>query len=308
MDLTSNELLEVAFDAVQAGGVDLPAGMAARVFAVAIGEAKPIMHPAWAGPYVGLSPHAAFVQTAAELGDLLDSLEADDWARPTRVSDRTVHDMAVHLAGVERYVLGQLGLRERLAAPTREDHVPVSRRAASDLVGAPGEAVARAWWLEVLKVIAACAQAAPDDTLEYHHLPGSVQGLLIVRTFELWTHGDDIRDAIGRGLDPLDAPRLSLMATQLMRVLPLGMAMSGCARPGRTARIHVTGPGGGTFLVPLSPGDVPGDPDVILSASTLDLCRVAARRLSTDEFELGVEGTRELVEPILVGATAFAAD
>src|SRR5262249_19119268 len=181
------------------------------------------------------------------------------------VGGQTVHDMAVHLVGVERYVLGQLGARAPFDAPSRGDHTPVTRQAALELLGEPGPAGARAWWTEVLSVAGVCGRVGPDRPVQYHDVPGTVRALMTIRTFEVWTHGDDITSAVGRGLNPLDAPRLALMSGELIAVLPFALAMSGQARPGATARLELTGPGGGSFLVALAPGEGPGEPAVPLT-------------------------------------------
>ena len=130
---------------------------------------------------------------------------------------------------------------------------PVSIAAASDLVAVTGAQLARAWWLAVMAVIGACGELGPNRPVEYHDLPGTVRGLLVLRTFELWTHGDDIRDATDQPLNLLDEGRLSLMVNELMRVLPLGLVLAGCPQPGRTARLNLTGPGGGSFDVASPP-------------------------------------------------------
>jgi hypothetical protein len=148
----------------------------------------------------------------------------------------------------------------------------------------------------------------PEQAVSYHHLAGSLRGLLVVRTFELWTHGDDIRRATGRPSHPLDEARWSLMVATLMRVLPLGLALMNSSQPGRTARFHLTGPGGGSFDVPLAAGEGPGEPDLTLTAAVIDLCRLAAGRLAPEAIDVVVEGDGALLEPILLGATAFAAD
>jgi hypothetical protein len=57
-----------------------------------------------------------------------------------------------------------------------------------------------------------------------------------------------------------------------------------------------------------APGEVPGEPDVTITVSALDLCRLAANRLDAADLDASVVGARELVAPLLVGATAFSAD
>jgi hypothetical protein len=211
--------------------------------------------------------------------------------------------------GVERYVLGQLGRAPNLHAPRREDHYPMSQAATADLIGAGPAELSRAWWLEVMKLIGACGELGPDQTVAYHHLSGSVRGLLVVRTFELWTHDEDIRAATGQPPNELDAARLALMGGKLMELLPLGMSMTGTTRPGRTATIRLRGPNGTlSYAVPLDLAGSPGPPDVVVSTSALDICRLAANRLSVGELAVEVEGDGSLLEPLLVGATAFSMD
>jgi uncharacterized protein (TIGR03083 family) len=239
---------------------------------------------------------------------MLDSLGPEDWEATTAVARATVRDLVAHLLGVERYVLGQLGVGTRLHAPNRDDHYPVSDAAAADLAGAPTNELAAAWWRETMRSVAACTDVGPDHPVAFHHLQGTVGGLLVVRTFELWTHDEDIRRATGRSPNELDDTRLSLMSSELMRLLAHGMALSGTARPGRTARIELTGPGGAPFDVSLAPDEIPGPPDVTVRTSALELCRLAANRVAVVDLAVEATGDRSLVEPMLVGAGAFALD
>ncbi len=266
-------------------------------------------HPGWTdADGASLSALSAFITTAAELGDLLGTLAADDWTRSTPVEGVSVRAIVEHLVAVERYVLGQLDRRPPLDAPRREDHWSLATMLAADMSDTLDSVVAASWWSELLNVVATSAELGPDHQVAYHHLVGSLRGLLVVRTFELWTHGDDIRQATGRPLNLLDEDRLSLMVNQLMRVLPLGLALSDTSRPGCTARINLTGSGGGRFDVPLAFGEVSGEPDITMTASVIDFCRLAAGRLAPDELDIVIEGDGGLLSPILTGATAFAAD
>jgi hypothetical protein len=159
-----------------------------------------------------------------------------------------------------------------------------------------------------MRSIAACTGAGPDQPVVFHHLPGTVQGLLVIRTFELWTHDEDIRRATGRPANPLDDERLTLMSGALMELLAQGMALTGTTRPGRTARIELTGAGSGTFDVALAPGEVAGAPDIVIRTEAVELCRLVANRVAPSGLAVEVTGDRSLLEPILVGAGAFALD
>ena len=311
-DPRRDQLLEMALDSAAADVGAMPSALWDRI---AVGNdhdpegARRRRHPDWAHVEVsGTSPLDAFALTAAELGTLLHSLGAGDWTRRTRMEQTAVRDVALHLVGVERYLLGQLGRRSPLEADRREDHWPVARQASADLSGAAGEVVARQWWLEVLELISVCGELGPDEPVRSLDLPGNVRSLMVLRTFELWTHGDDIRQAVGGPLNLLDDGRLSLMSGELMQALPIGTALTGQSRPGRTARFCLTGSGGGTFDVPLAWGEAPGSPDIVVTVATIDLCRLAANRVRPDALDAVVEGDRSLLEPVLAAAAAFAAD
>jgi uncharacterized protein (TIGR03083 family) len=310
MDLTLSELVELGVDATSTEAPELPPGLAARVLGAAKAEGRAPQHPAWADGAPGRAAHGAFIATAAELYRLLDGLTDEDWTRTTRVAQHVpVRELVLHLLGVERYMLGQLGRRAPLDAPTPADHFPVLRRAAADLEATATSHITRAWWLAVLELIGATGVLGPDHPIAYHDIVGGVQGMLVIRTFELWTHDDDVREAVGLPANVLDDARLSLMSSTLLNVLPYGMARAGTTERGRTVRIDLTGPGGGTsFLSALSPEDEAGEPDLVIRTSALDLCRVASNRLSLEALDAEIEGDRSLLAPVLVGAGAFAMD
>jgi uncharacterized protein (TIGR03083 family) len=298
MDLNQHELLDIGLDASAVDTADLPDGMADRLLDIVTPTRDAAPWPS----------RAAFMRTAAELGHLLDTLSPDDWGRRTAVAGSSVRGLVAHLVGVERYVLGQLGAGPRLDAPTRADHYPMSGAASADLAAATTADLASAWWRETMHSIAACTEAGPDHPVVFHHLSGTVRGLLVIRTFELWTHDEDIRRATDRPANPLDDERLTLMSGELMALLANGMALAGTTRPGRTARFELTGSGAGTFDVALAPDEVAGAPDIVVRTAAVELCRLAANRVAPSELAVEVTGDRSLLEPMLVGAGAFALD
>ena len=138
-------------------------------------------------------------------------------------------------------------------------------------------------------------------------IPFRVGTLMVLRAFEVWTHNDDIRRALGRPLDAPDGARLALMSDLAVNALPLGLLMTG--RPGakRTARIVLTGPGGGSWSQSLAIGEPAGPPDVLVVADVVDFCRLAARRIPADDLVCHVEGDRQLAADVLAGVAVFAA-
>jgi uncharacterized protein (TIGR03083 family) len=311
MDMNTSELVDVGLDAVSAGATELPIAMSTRILDAAKATGRPARHTGWSAADGELTAHDAFITTVAELSQLLSTLAPDDWMQRTDVAGGTpVRDLVLHLVGVERYLLGQLGRAATIDAPTVEHHFPVLHAAAAaDLGAADPSAIARAWWLAAMDLVAATAEVGPDHEVTYHDLAGSVGGMLVIRTFEVWTHDDDIRRAVGLPLNVLDDARLSLMSSTLLGVLPYGLARAGSVQAGRTVRFDLTGSGGGrTFVASLSPDDAPGEPDLVIETSALDLCRLASNRMSIDDIDVRLEGDRSLLRPVLVGAGAFAMD
>jgi uncharacterized protein (TIGR03083 family) len=310
MDLNRDDLVNLGLDAADADVRVMVPDLERHVDAIMATEgARTPRHERWSpNAPDGVGHLDAFVTTVSEFGALLDTLEPPEWALRTRVEGTVIRDLVEHLVGMERYLLGQLGRGDSFTADRREDHWPATRRAAADMSGLAVDDVVRTWWREVLQVIAVCGELGPDHPVRYHHLAGSVRGLLVSRTFELWTHGDDIRQATGRPLDLLDEARLSLMVSELMAALPIGMALAGGTEPGRTARFELSGWGGGTFTVPLAFGEEAGSPDIVIRTDTLRLCRLAANRLAPEELGAEVEGDPTLLAPVLAATAAFAAD
>ena len=310
MDLSQEALLSMASDAGELA-TERPDPALWRTLAngvVTAGGGAP-RHPDWSRTEpAGITPLDAFIDTAADFGALVDSLDPDEWRRRTRIEGTVIRDLVQHLVGMERYLLGQLDRGPVHIADRKADHWPVTTAAASDMSDLPDDAVARAWWHEALRFIAACSELGSHHPVRYHHLAGNVRSLLVSRTFELWTHGDDVRQAVGRDLDLLDDARLSLMVGELMQAVPIGMALTGQSAPGRSVRFVLAGPGGGVFDEPLTLGEAAGPADVTISTDTIGLCRLAANRLSVNELGPVVEGDRTLAEPVLVALTAFAAD
>jgi uncharacterized protein (TIGR03083 family) len=317
MELNESQLFELALDSATAGPTptapapsSLREQISLRASEAAGGpSAGGHRHPGWSRPEPsGVGPLDALVRTASEFGALLQGLHPDDWALTTRLEGTTIREIVVHLVGMERYLLGQLGRGRSFPADRRDDHWPVTRKIASDLSDEDDATVAVTWWQEFMVLISACAELGPDHAARYHHLAGTVRVLLVARTFELWAHGDDIRAATERPLDLLDEGRLSLMVGELMGGLPLGLALVGASAPGKTARFELSGAGGGTFTVPLAFDTSAGTPDVLVRTDTVSLCRLAANRLRPSELSAIVEGDRSLLAPLLAGAAAFSAD
>jgi uncharacterized protein (TIGR03083 family) len=252
------------------------------------------------------APLDAFRSTAAELRAVLDALDPAAWDVDTGTVHGSVRALVAHLTGVEDVMAAQLGAGTPRAGDT--DHVASAAATAAEVLGEPADELTARWHAGAVRLAALAETAGPGAPVQANDIPTDVDGMLVLRTFEVWAHTEDICRAAGHPAPPLDAARLTLMSSRLLDVLPLAMAVEGVPRPGQTVRLVLTGAGGGCYDRPLSPDDVVGVPDVELVVDVVDLCRLAARRTRPEDLDLEIEGDEELAGTVLVAVGAFARD
>jgi uncharacterized protein (TIGR03083 family) len=252
----------------------------------------------------------AYTRTIAALDALLAELSPADWDAPT-IEGWTVKGLVTHLVAVEQYFGRQLGLWPlEIDESLEDDHLGMTRafvtawsdRAASDVL---------ARWRELTTAIttylAGLDRSEGRRPMHFHYLDTSLSTVLITRVFEVWTHDEDIRRATHRPLHGPDAGRLRRMSRIAVPSMPFGLALGGVAASGRTARIVLTGPGGGTWDQALALGEEAGTPETVLVLDVVDYCRLAAQRLEPDDVPVVVEGDAELARQVLAGAGVFSA-
>ncbi len=93
------------------------------------------------------------------------------------------------------------------------------------------------------------------------------------------------------------------MAELAVRGLPLALAFAGTADCA-TARVVLTGPGGGAWNQALGP-DAAGVPTVTLVADVHDFCRLVSHRLSPDQLDVDIRGDIELGRAVFAAAQVF---
>jgi uncharacterized protein (TIGR03083 family) len=259
-----------------------------------------------------ISPAEAFARTIEDLRALLASLTPQEWDVVAHEEHGRVRDLTAHLAGVER--LNQRWLDPDDEVPSLPDHVASTRDVVAALADEDPTEVLHQWHDSALAMLAAASAYDSDRVIPFHDIVVSVAGLLTTRTFELWAHGMDIALAAGRPMPMLDEARMLLMSSRLMAALPWALAYRGVPPLQRTARFVLTGPAGGCYdvlLDPSPPGDLRStdtEADVTIVADVVDLCRVAAARMSHDDLSRDVTGDLPLAELVLANVAAFARD
>ena len=272
---------------------EAPAGMRARVLNAArvrrAGPADPVIDL-----YLSLSDRVD--RAVAALPD-----DALDVVTPNGL---TAHDLVVHMAAQESLLAQNLGVptiadldEEQIVART---HALLPRFADRDLDDA------LELWRASVEANREWAVANPDRTAIWRGLGLTRDDTLLVRSFEAWVHGDDLRRAAGLPTPPPEARHLSLMSDLAGRILPLALAVSGRARDGKTARLVLTGAGGGDWVLAMGDGEPAVEPDVTVTADVVGWCLLVGDRIDPDVIYYHVDGDPALGRDLVAAAPALA--
>ena len=141
----------------------------------------------------------------------------------------------------------------------------------------------------VRQAVRPAGDGASARTISWFGLDLSLGFALTQRAFEIWTHADDIRAALGLPLvPPPPASSLETMSSTVVEMIPIMLAVNEVTAEGRLARIVLTGDGGGAYDIALGFADTVGSPtpDVTVELDVVDFCRAVGDRLPADGHEL----------------------
>jgi uncharacterized protein (TIGR03083 family) len=248
---------------------------------------------------------------------LLRRLTPEQWqsgVQPKEFEGWTIHDLAAHITSNE-------GLFAQLLEATVEGvDIPETHNVNVDRTMA---AIARHRLLDPSATIAelqACAAATDavvrnlsEDELErdlsWWGNDMRILTVLIVRSFETWTHADDIRRALGLAQLPPPAPSLKTMSTLASGWTGLMVLAAGHDHQGRSVRLDLTGAGGGSHHVDLTleARDLQGiEPDAVITLDVVDYCRAIGDRFIGGPISYEVTGDVELARDVVSSLNALA--
>lgn len=247
----------------------------------------------------------AFARAADAFTGLLSSLSAEQWHTPV-LRDLDVQGLVGHLTGVERDV------QRALAGDTDVadiDHIASTQDLADAQRGrVPGETLAQ--WRAMVDATLDRIEASshdPGDVLSMHGMRLSLDSLLVVRAFELWTHENDIRGVVGLPASVPDASTLTLMTDLAVRLLPHAVARTSSVPKPRHLHLVLTGEGGGTWDVPLDNAEAAErDDDLMMVVDAVDFCRLVANRVEPASLDVHVNG--DGADGVLTAAASLALD
>jgi uncharacterized protein (TIGR03083 family) len=274
----------------------LPPGLRERVLAASL-RARDAGRPVPDAPQI--SPVEAFSRTASAFYTVLCFLDDDHWRTPV-LRGLDVQGLVGHLIGVEEDVHRALAGDPDVADA---EHVESTEAAALGQAGRRPAQTRAGWRRAVDRTLDLVRPADARSQVAVHGLRLPVTALLVVRAFELWTHENDIRQAVGRAPSVPDPSTLRLMTDLAARLLP--HAAAALPEPVEV-RLVLTGPGGGTWDVTM--GSAPAAATVAIVADAVGFCRLAANRLTPDDLDVNVTGDPARAAAVLAAATTLALD
>ena len=240
----------------------------------------------------------------------IEALSPSDWSAPLLKREWNVREMVGHLLGAARYLDGALGRDEAIRDLPLAEHVAFTQPwIDAERSSSPSDST-RAF-AEAFTALAEHAQALDAEALatttQYYGFDVQRSTALVAASFELWAHVDDIRRAVGHEPLELSGDELSLMCRLAGGILPFTMGYVGTPHPGRTARLVLTGAGGGTYVVSTGADTPPpGEEDALVVVDALSFCRIAGRHLDVDDLDLDIEGDETFARDMLSSARVLA--
>jgi len=236
---------------------------------------------------------AGFARAVDDVHNTITLISADDWDRPA-VNGLSVGELVGHLIGTQLSMAAELGLGGPISNST--DHIESTRPAIAAGVALLPD-VAAAEFRRVSDVLTNHLLQLDDAGLavqsRFGTIAAEIRFLLVVRVFELWTHDNDLRGAIGLDRVEPDPDRLWLMTRTVMPIVDrLG---------GDRMRIVLTGAGGGVW--PASHDEIA---EIALDATAF--CRRVANRVSLDRLDADVSGDHAAAQELLERLATLALD
>ncbi len=254
------------------------------------------------------------VQTVIDLGR---TLRPGDQDHATDCPGWTVFDQVAHVASAEAAVAGEpvpdldvsrhAHVRHDFGA--RMERLVESRRgrALDDLLDE------LEWRLEERLGVYRADGTTGEEEVDGPLGRSSLHALVSVRTFDVWMHEQDLREALQRP-GGLDSPAAALSVAWVFEGLPRIIARDAAIEPGNAVVLDLTGPtvgrvgarveedGGRARGIPLFTGEDVEHPDVVtttLSMSTRVAMRLAGGRRAPEDLPVTVSGDDDVARRVL---------
>ena len=212
---------------------------------------------------------------AAALAGLLEVLPDSEWARPTQFKGWTINDVIIHLHAGD--LLAATSVKDATAFQTMLAEIRAKR--ASGLTGIAenrqrigpigGKALLQRWRTQLDELCTMLAAKDPEARLKWAGPDMGVRMFTTARQMEVWAHGQEIYDILGKDRPPTD--RLKSIAVIGVRTYGWTFVNRGLPVPGEPPYVRLTGPSGDIWE--WNPPSVSN----VVTGSALEFCQVVTQ-------------------------------
>jgi uncharacterized protein (TIGR03083 family) len=244
-----------------------------------------------------------YLSESAHFADAVRALPASA-LDATTANGLSARELVVHVAAQESLLAQLVGTPTNLHVDATDIEARTAQAIAAHRDRPLDDAVRE--WRDAVDANRRWAAGSRADRTEWRGVSLTRHDAIVVRAFETWVHGNDLRRVAGLDERAPKPRHLALMTDLAGRSLGLSLAMADRLRPGRTARLVLTGPGGGEWVTGMG-ADAPGtEVDVTVTADAVEWCRLVGDRIRPDELQCVLDGDRELAADLLAAAPALA--
>ena len=254
---------------------------------------------------------AAYEQTVRSTIALAETFEPADWELPSECPGWSVRDQVSHIVGVERMLLGDADPPHSL--PDELPHVRNAMGRTMEVAVAARRSVPGPQILDELRDalerrLAVLPGIDPDGPrrLPNGRMGTNVEGVAF-RAFDIWTHEQDIRRAVGRPGN-LAAPAAERARDILVPGLPYLVGKRAAAAPGESVTLDVTGPLAFTLHVAVDaagraafadPAPAGAPPTLTMRMDWETYARLSCGRIPAEAAAVTIAGDADLARRLL---------
>jgi uncharacterized protein (TIGR03083 family) len=298
---TSDPVTRLRLDALVEASAEPPPGALGRLLTATRSARRPALTTGFAASYAG---------RVAAMESLLGSASPADWSQKI-VEGWTLQQLVAHLAATDSLVAAAIGAP--VAGPPLAANEVLSRTA--DMIafadGQPPERTRADWRAQADAICERAGSMEAATPIAPGGVSFPVSDHLLARMLETWIHTEDAATVIGLPLPRPTSEHLHQTADFCARLLPWTMLFSGVDGGGRAVRLTLTGPGGGTWHIPLdvTRTAVPdeGSPvDAEITCDVVAFCFLLGGRGAPATFPADLQGDTALARDVLETAPAMS--
>ena len=219
-----------------------------------------------------------------ELYELVRTLDANAWQRPTPFKNWTVHDVIAHLHTTDR--VAHLALTEaaefRTMARQRERAISSGGSASSRFTLPTGPALGERWHAYLGELCDLLAETEPRARIPWFGPDMSARMFATARQMETWAHGQDIYDLLRQ--PRVNTDRIKNIAVIGVRTFGWTFANRGLRVPADVPYVRLTAPSGEVWEW--------GEPSAVnrVEGTAIEFCHVVTQGRNVADTALAVVG------------------